>query len=288
MLTFVPTPLGNLRDVTLRALDELRACDLLVAEDTRVARRLLAALDLPSKPLHSYREQNAESATAHILATAATGRVAVVTDAGMPGISDPGSALVRAARAAGIAIDVLPGPCAFVTAAVLSGLAYDELVFAGFVPRRIGERNAAFARALAAPGITAFYESPQRIVASLEALDAIAPRARVFLARELTKKFEQQIAGTPSDALAALERPVRGEIVLIVAASHERERGTDDARDAGTGGSTSSLSDAIDEALAAGATPAQAAKTIAKRGLGERAEIYRAIVARIANLRARA
>ncbi len=281
MLTFVPTPLGNLRDVTLRALDELRACDLIVAEDTRVARRLLSALDLPSKPLRSYREQNAQFATAEILQAASLGRVAVVTDAGMPGISDPGSALVRAARAAGIAIDVLPGPCAFVTAAVLSGFAYDELVFAGFVPRRMGERNAAFARALAAPGITAFYESPQRIVASLEALDALAPDAQVFLARELTKKFEQHVAGRPGDALAALERPVRGEIVLIVAGGNERN-GL-----AQPGGDASSLDLAIDEAIAAGEAPARAAKAIAKRGLGERAEIYRRIVARLASRDAR-
>jgi 16S rRNA (cytidine1402-2'-O)-methyltransferase len=279
MLTFVPTPLGNLRDVTLRALDELRACDLIVAEDTRVARRLLSALDLPSKPLRSYREQNAEFATAEILAAAIAGRVAVVTDAGMPGISDPGSALVRAARAAGIAIDVLPGPCAFVTAAVLSGFAYDELVFAGFVPRRIGERNAAFARALAAPGITAFYESPQRIVASLEALAAIAPGAQIFLARELTKKFEQHVAGRPDEALAALERPVRGEIVLVVAGQR------DDGGRAHVAGDLSALDAAIDEAIAAGASPAHAAKEIAKRGFGERAEIYRRVVVRLANRR---
>jgi 16S rRNA (cytidine1402-2'-O)-methyltransferase len=276
MLTFVPTPLGNLRDVTLRALDELRACDLIVAEDTRVARRLLSALDLPSKPLRSYREQNAEVATAEILAAAAGGRVVVVTDAGMPGISDPGSALVRAAREAGIAIDVLPGPCAFVTAAVLSGFDYDELVFAGFLPRRMGERGAALARALAAPGITAFYESPARIVDSLEALETLAPDASVFLARELTKKFEQQIAGTPSELLAALERPVRGEIVLVVSGSRV-------ARVA----ATTPLSSAIDEALIAGATPAQAAKALAKNGHGERADLYRKIVARVAAQRSR-
>ncbi len=276
MLTFVPTPLGNLRDVTLRALDELRACDLIVAEDTRVARRLLSALDLPSKPLRSYREQNADVATAEILDAAARGHVVVVTDAGMPGISDPGSALVRAARAVGIAIDVLPGPCAFVTAAVLSGFAYDELVFAGFLPRRTGERNAALARALAAPGITAFYESPARIVDSLEALETLAPDANAFLGRELTKKFEQQIAGTPNALLAALERPVRGEIVLVVSGSPMPHAA-----------STTPLAEAIDEALATGATPAQAAKALAKNGHGERADLYRKIVAHAAAHRAR-
>ncbi len=290
MLTFVPTPLGNLRDVTLRALDTLRDCDLIVAEDTRVARRLLSALDLPGKPLCSYREQNAQIATAEILAAAASGSVAVVTDAGMPGISDPGGALVRAAREAGIAIDVLPGPCAFVVAAVLSGFAYDELAFAGFLPRRIGERNAAFARALAAPGITAYYESPQRIVDSLEALEMLAPDASIFLARELTKRFEQHAFGTPHDVLAALERPVRGEIVLVVSGRANARTG------AGRTASPASratpdedaLPRAIDDALATGATPAEAAKALAKRGLGERAELYRRIVARVSALRARA
>jgi 16S rRNA (cytidine1402-2'-O)-methyltransferase len=284
MLTFVPTPLGNLRDVTLRALDELRACDLIVAEDTRVARRLLSALDLPSKPLRSYREQNADVATAEILDAAARGHVVVVTDAGMPGISDPGSALVRAARAAGIALDVLPGPCAFVTAAVLSGFDYDELVFAGFLPRRIGERSEAFARALSTPGITAYYESPARIIDSLETLQTLAPAASVFLVRELTKKFEQQIAGTPSALLAALERPVRGEIVLIVCGSGDADAsGTHTSATEGATG----LESAIDEALAEGATPAQAAKALAKRGHGERADLYRKIVARVAAQRAR-
>ena len=278
MLTFVPTPLGNLRDVTLRALDELRDCDLIVAEDTRVARRLLSALDLPGKPLLSYREQNADEATATIVARAAIERVVVVTDAGMPGISDPGSALIRAARAAGIAIDVLPGPCAFVTAVVLSGFAYDAMTFAGFVPRRVGERSETLGRALAWPGVTAFYESPQRIVATLETIEALRPNATLFLARELTKKFEQQIAGSPAALLAALERPVRGEIVLVIAGSAAPQA----AAAASPIGDVTTLGGEIDAALAGGASPAQAAKALARRGLGERAELYRRIVARIA------
>jgi 16S rRNA (cytidine1402-2'-O)-methyltransferase len=267
MLTFVPTPLGNLRDVTIRALDELRDCDLIVAEDTRVARRLLAALDLPSKTLWSYREQNAAQVTAQILERATEGRVVVVTDAGMPGISDPGSELVRAARAAGVAIDVLPGPCAFVTAAVLSGFAYDELVFAGFVPRRAGERDAALAKALAASGITAFYESPNRIVATLESL----------------AKFEQHAFGSPRSVLAALERPVRGEIVLIVAGGPEGAPHTETTEATGQ-----ALARAIDAALAAGTSHAHIAKALSKDGFGDRASLYRAIVSRANALNPRA
>jgi 16S rRNA (cytidine1402-2'-O)-methyltransferase len=270
-LTFVPTPLGNLRDITLRALDVLRDCDVIVAEDTRVARRLLSALDLPSKPIWSYREQNAAEATESILERARTEHVAVVTDAGMPGISDPGRELVAAARGAGIAIDVLPGPCAFVCAGVLSGYDIRRLTFAGFVPRALGERERALSAALASGTTTAYYESPNRLVATLEHLHAFAPHAPVFVAREMTKRFEQQIAGTPSDVLAALERPVRGEIVLVLGPVLAAPAIAASAND---------IDGAIDELLAAGASPAQAAKKLAAQDLGDRTTIYRRIVER--------
>ena len=162
-LTFVPTPLGNLRDITLRALDVLRDCDLLVAEDTRVAKRLLSALDLPGKEIWSYREQNAAGATAAIVARARVHSVAVVTDAGTPAISDPGRGLVAAARDAGVAIDVLPGPSAFVCALVLSGFALDRFAFDGFVPRTSGARERSFRDAFASGRTTAYYEAPNRI-----------------------------------------------------------------------------------------------------------------------------
>lgn len=261
----MPTPLGNLRDITLRALDVLRDCDLVVAEDTRVARKLLGALALPSKPLWSYREQNAAAATQPILERAATGRVALVADAGMPAISDPGRELLVAARAAGIAVEVLPGPSAFICAAVLSGFALERLCFRGFLPRRAGERETVLRAALGGDSTTVFYESPQRVVATLEALREVAPAAGVFVGRELTKTYEQQILGTPDDALAALERPVRGEIVLVLAA----------ARQAVVPHSGSEIDAAIDAALGAGLATSEIAKRLAKRRLGERGELYR-------------
>ncbi len=267
----MPTPLGNLRDITLRALDVLRACDLIVAEDTRVARRLLSALELPSKPIWSYREQNAAEATESILERARIESVAVVTDAGTPGISDPGRELVAAARAGGVPIDVLPGPCAFVCAAVLSGYDIRRLTFAGFVPRALGERERALRAALASGTTTAYYESPNRIVATLEHLHAFAPHAPVFVAREITKRFEQQIAGTPSDALEALERPVRGEIVLVLGPLPPAPA---------TAATANDVDAAIDELLAAGVSPAHAAKTLAARDLGDRATLYRRIAER--------
>ena len=270
-MTFVPTPLGNLRDITLRALDVLRECDLLVAEDTRVARKLLHALALPAKPLWSYREQNSDAATGAILERAAVDRVAVVSDAGMPAISDPGRALLVAAREAGIVVDVLPGPSAFVCAAVLSGFALEDLRFGGFLPRQRGERDARLQAALRSGATVAYYESPQRVVATLEALAGIAPDAAIFVGRELTKLYEQQILGTPAVALAALERPVRGEIVLVLGPVPPGAMAapTDAELDA-----------AIDAALGAGLPTAEIAKCLAKRDLGERGDLYRRTIDR--------
>jgi 16S rRNA (cytidine1402-2'-O)-methyltransferase len=265
-LTFVPTPLGNLRDITTRALDALRDCDVVVAEDTRVARRLLSAYGIAGKPLLSYREQNAAAATAEILRRAATGLVAVVTDAGTPGVSDPGRELIVAARAAGVPVEVLPGPVAFVCAAVLSGFDLTGLEFGGFVPRAADQRDAALRRALARAGATAWYESPQRVVATLEAIALLAPAARVFVARELTKAFEQQILATPAAALAALERPVRGEIVLVLEPPQVPA-----ARESAAAGA---LDAAIDALLDLGLSVADVAKALASSAAGGRSEAY--------------
>lgn len=215
-LTFVPTPLGNLRDITIRALDVLRAAELIVAEDTRVARRLLSAHGISGPMVWTYHEHNAATATATILERAASGNVAVVTDAGMPGISDPGSALVAAARAAGIAVEVLPGPTAFACAAVLSGFDIRRFAFEGFPPRTSGARRTAFRKALGRGMPSVWYESPHRIADALADLAAVAPDVRTFLVRELTKLHEQQLAGTPAGVAAALPDPVRGEVAFVV------------------------------------------------------------------------
>ena len=269
----MPTPLGNLRDMTMRALDVLRECDLVVAEDTRVARRLLSAYGIAGKPLVSYREQNAAAATAAILARAAVERVAVVTDAGMPAVSDPGRELIAAAREAGVPVDVLPGPVAFICAAVLSGFDLTGLEFAGFVPRAPKAREAALRRALARDGATAWYESPQRVVATLEALAALAPDSRVFVGRELTKAFEQQILATPAAALAALERPVRGEIVVVLETPPAAPAPLLD-------GAMGALDAAIDALLDVGLSVADVAKALAPSAAGGRSEVYARAAAR--------
>jgi 16S rRNA (cytidine1402-2'-O)-methyltransferase len=263
-LVFVPTPLGNLGDVTQRAIEVLRDAELIVAEDTRVARKLLGALGIPGRELWSYREQNAAGATPGILERARAGLVAVTTDAGMPGVSDPGSELIAAARAAGVPVEVLPGPSAALGVAVLSGFPLRRFVFEGFPPRSPAARRSAFREALRAGATTLWFESPQRLHETLRDLEAVAPDARVFLVREYTKLHEQQALGTPAEVAAAVVKPVRGEVAFAIAPHGERpEAQPAEAADAD-----------IDALLAEGLKLPEVARQLAKRGLGDRRELY--------------
>ena len=263
-LVFIATPLGNLGDITLRSLDALREAELIVAEDTRVTRNLLNALKIGAKEIWSYREQNAAAVTNGILERARDQVVAVVSDAGMPGISDPGSELVAAARAGAIHVDVLPGPSAVLGVAVLSGFPLRRFIFEGFPPRSSGARRNAFRAALAQGATTIWYESPQRIRATLKDLGEVAADSAVFLVREYTKKFEQQVVGTPGEVDGALSDPIRGEISFAIAPY----AGTAEERSPGD------LDGAIDELLTAGRTVREIAKALAERGFGERRELY--------------
>ena len=218
-LIFIPTPLGNLGDITLRALDTLRDCDLLVAEDSRVARKLLSALQLPGKPIWSYREQNARSVTKGIIERARAQSVAVVTDAGMPGISDPGSELVSDARAAGVAVEALPGPSTVPAAALLSGFPCGRFIFEGFAPRARSARRSRLRASFACGCVGIWYESPHRILAMLDDVAEVDRDAAVFLLREYTKLHEEQLSGTAQEVRSALAEPVRGEITLVVCPS---------------------------------------------------------------------
>jgi 16S rRNA (cytidine1402-2'-O)-methyltransferase len=265
-LILVPTPLGNMRDITLRSLDVLRAADAIVAEDTRVARRLLSALDIPAPKLLHYDEHSARGTLDAIIERARTETIAVVTDAGMPGISDPGIELVRHARLNGINVEALPGPSAFVVGAVLSGFDLARFSFAGFVPRTQRARRDVFSRALASAMTTVWYDAPHRIAATLEALAELAPRTPIFLARELTKLHEQHLHGTASEVLAALQQPVRGEIVLVIGPM------TIDATPPAP--SDDEIDGAIDTALSAGRSITEIAKELATKGLGERRDLY--------------
>ncbi len=265
-LIFVPTPLGNLRDVTLRALDVLRDCDLVVAEDSRVARKLLSALKLPGKAIWSYREQNAQRVTGGILERARTGVVAVVTDAGMPGISDPGADLVSAARLSEIAVEVLPGPSVVPAVALLSGFPISRFVFEGFPPRTRTARRGRFRAGASYGCVGIWYESPQRIVAALEDLAEVDPQARIFLLREYTKMHEQQLCGSPRQVADALAKPVRGEVAFAVLpsmqATPDRQR------------SPSELDPAIGAMLRERHSPSEIARTLSAGGYGARRSIY--------------
>jgi 16S rRNA (cytidine1402-2'-O)-methyltransferase len=270
-LCFVPTPLGNLRDITLRALDVLGSCALIVAEDTRVTRRLLSAHSIAGKEIWTYNEHTPPRSIEGIVERARTSLVAVVSDAGTPGISDPGRTLVLAARAAGVAIEALPGPSAFVCAAVLSGFDLRGFSFEGFVPRAAGEREAALRASLRAGRASVWYESPQRILATLDVLAKLDARCAIALVRELSKLHEQQVAGSPAEVSAGLERPVRGEIAFVLRPGPAAEAlpHTEEA-----------IESAIDSALAIGKSTAAAAKELAGAGLGERADLYARIAAR--------
>lgn len=219
-LYLVATPIGNLRDITLRALDILRTVDLVAAEDTRVTSGLLAAYGIAGK-LFSYREHNEQAAAGALLERLRAGQsVALVTDAGTPGISDPGAVVVRAARAAGFAVVPLPGPSAVVAALSVAGLAEGHWHFFGFLPHKAGERRCELERLKAQPFPLVFYESPHRLLESVADMATVLGSERpLFVARELTKRFETLHSCTLGEAVAWFEADDnrrRGEFVLVV------------------------------------------------------------------------
>src|SRR3954467_8390019 len=189
-LYLVATPIGNLEDITLRALRTLKECDVVAAEDTRRTGLLLKHFQI-SKPMLSYFQFNEAKRSEEIIDRLRRGeKVALVTDAGSPGISDPGERVVRAAVAAGFRVEAVPGPCALVAALTASGLPTEEFHFVGFLPVKSGQRRKKLEALRGVPGTLAFYESPYRIDKLLGELNELFPTAHVVLARELTKKFE--------------------------------------------------------------------------------------------------
>lgn len=210
------TPIGNLKDVTLRVLDALRTADLVAAEDTRVTRKLLAHYSI-SAPLVSFHARNEKRRTPELLAKLESGAtVAVVSDAGTPGISDPGHRLIRASIDAGIPVEVLPGPNAALTALVASGLPADVFTFAGFAPRRPGPRRRFFEDLVAAGHTFVLYESPHRIVGTLADLAEVCPTCGVAVARELTKVYEEIVRGDAAAVAGEVAgKQPRGEYVVV-------------------------------------------------------------------------
>ena len=222
MLTLVPSPVGNLEDITLRALRLLREADLIAAEDTRHASILLKHHGI-SRPLLSLHEHNEAQRSGEIAQRLAAGEnIALLTDAGMPGISDPGYRMVRACLERGLEFTVLPGPSSILPALVGSGLPLHEFYFGGFLPVKSGRRKAALEAALARGETSIFFESPHRIARSLAVLAELDPERPVCVARELSKKFEEYWRGSAAELSARAEKqPPRGEICLLIA-GHQR------------------------------------------------------------------
>jgi len=217
-LYLVATPIGNLEDITLRALRTLKECDVVAAEDTRRTGQLLKHFDI-SKPLLSYFQFNEARRSEQIIERLRRGeKVALVTDAGSPGISDPGERVVKAATAAGLRVESVPGPSALVAALTASGLPTEEFHFIGFLPHKSGQRRRELERLKSIAGTLVFYESPYRVGKLLVELNDLFAGRQVVLARELTKKFEEYLRGTPAELLEVLKRrSLKGEFVVLVA-----------------------------------------------------------------------
>ncbi len=224
-LYLVASPIGNLEDITLRALRVLKECDVVAAEDTRHTGQLLTHFGL-HRPLISYHKFNEASRTEEILQRLGRGeKVALVSDAGSPGISDPGERVVRSAIDAGYRVESVPGACALVAGLTASGLPTDEFHFIGFLPHKSGQRRKRLESLCAIPGTAVLYESPYRIEKLLGELAEIFPDRRIVLARELTKKFEEFLRGTPAEIQARLKgRSIKGEFVVMIGAADPDSR----------------------------------------------------------------
>ena len=218
MLSLIPTPIGNLEDITLRALRLLREADVIAAEDTRHAIILLKHHGI-SRPLVSLHEHNEAQRAEELAQRLGAGEnIALLTDAGTPGISDPGYRVVHACIQRGLEFTVLPGPSSILPALVGSGLPLHEFYFGGFLPVKSGRRKNALAAALERGETSVFFESPHRITRSLAVLAELAPDRQICVARELSKKFEEYWRGTAAELSARAEKqPPRGEICLLVA-----------------------------------------------------------------------
>jgi 16S rRNA (cytidine1402-2'-O)-methyltransferase len=216
-LYLVATPIGNLEDITLRALRTLKEVDVIAAEDTRHTGQLLKHFQI-SKPFISYFQFNEAKRSEEIIERLRRGeKVALVTDAGSPGISDPGERVVKAVIAAGLRVESVPGPSAVVAGLTASGLSTEEFHFVGFLPHKSGQRRTQLERLKTVPGTLVLYESPYRVEKLLGELKDIMPERRVVLARELTKKFEEFLRGTPTELIQQIgTRTLKGEFVVLV------------------------------------------------------------------------
>jgi 16S rRNA (cytidine1402-2'-O)-methyltransferase len=262
-LTVVPTPIGNLEDITLRALRHLREADLVACEDTRRTGRLLAHYEI-QQDLVAYHEHNEERLAPELAERAKSENIALVTDAGTPLVSDPGYRLVRACIEAGVEIVTLPGPSALTTALVASGLPADSVVFAGFPPRKGRERTELLERIAGEPSTFVLFESPHRLVKTLRDLPPTTP---VAVCRELTKLHEEVFRGTAEESVVHYSGGTKGEVVLVVRGGTTKVEESED--------------DVVRRArtyVAEGESPSRAAARAARESGLKRGEVYERLV----------
>jgi 16S rRNA (cytidine1402-2'-O)-methyltransferase len=265
-LAVCATPIGNLEDVTLRVLRELREADVVLCEDTRHTRVLLDRHGIRARELVSYHRRNEARRTEEVLERLRGGaRVALVSDAGLPAVNDPGARLISAAREAGVAVTVLPGPSAVATALVASSLASDRYQFLGYVPRAEKAREALWAELARWPYTAVAFESPKRLPASLASLARALPERRVAVCRELTKRFEEIVVGRAEELATRFAQPPKGEIAIVLGPAEV-------GRDVELSEAVSSVAELVAEGL----SRRRAVELVAALTGASRNELYRA------------
>lgn len=265
-LYLVPTPIGNLDDMTFRAVKTLKTVDLIAAEDTRNTQKLLNHFEIETKQI-SFHEHNTQARIPELLARIEQGEsIAQVSDAGMPSISDPGKELVKAAIEAGIPVVPLPGANAALTALIASGIVPQPFMFYGFLPRKASEQKAALTALAEEPQAVIFYESPYRVAKTLTTIRDIFGERQAVLARELTKKFEEFIRGSLSDLIDYASAGARGEFVIIVAPGEKKAKVLSDVP----------VATQVQTRIDAGVRPNDAIKAVAKENGLKRQQVYNA------------
>jgi 16S rRNA (cytidine1402-2'-O)-methyltransferase len=264
-LAVCATPIGNLDDVTLRVLEELRAADVVLCEDTRRTRILLVRHGVEART-ESYHRHNEAARTPRALERLRAGeRIALVSDAGLPGVNDPGARLISAAVAAGLEVTVLPGASAVETALVASGLVADRYQFVGYLPRRAGELRALAELLGQWPGAVVAFESPRRLPTSLRALAEVSPERGAAVCRELTKRYEEVVRGTLGELAGSFQKAPRGEITLVVGPA-------DVTADAGVDATART---AVADLVRAGASRRAAAEVVSRLTGASKNDLYR-------------
>jgi 16S rRNA (cytidine1402-2'-O)-methyltransferase len=265
-LYLVATPIGNLEDISLRALQVLRSAVLIAAEDTRQTHKLLQRYEI-STPTISYHEHNKISRVKDVLAALAGGDVALVSDAGTPGLNDPGYELVGAVIAAGCQVSAVPGPSAPVMALVISGLPTDAFLYQGYLPRKTAERRRKLEEVVGLPYTLIFLETPHRLQDALVDLQSVLGERQIAVARELTKIHEQVFRGTIGQAREYFEQnEPRGEFTLVVSGQQKQDAGP---------WSQEKLLLELEQGLERGIPPSQLASELAEKSGWQRREIYR-------------